>query len=229
MKNMDEVSPCRFPKISSVGETALLIELGDALSPEVNAQVHALDSKLMENPLAGVREWVPAFASLLLIFDPLIIESYKVRAWVQKNLDSEGSAARHPSKRIIIPVYYGGNYGPDLAFVANYHHLSPEEVVRRHKAPIYKVGMMGFTPGFAYLLGLDPGLSTPRLSSPRTQVPAGSVGLAGGQTGIYPLESPGGWQLIGRTEVALFNPNAAPHFLLSPGDEVQFTAVKVGE
>ena len=223
-----EVDPGKHPKIIPVGESALLIRVGDALSPEVNARVHALDAKLSESPLTGVREWVPAFASILLIFDRLVIESSKVRAWVQRCFDNSGSTFTCTPKRVTIPVHYGGKNGPDLAFVAEFHHLSPEEVVQRHTAPIYKVGMMGFTPGFAYLLGLNPGLATPRLATPRTHVPAGSVGIAGGQTGIYPLDSPGGWQLIGRTDVALFNPNRAPYFLLSPGDEVQFTPVNQG-
>jgi KipI family sensor histidine kinase inhibitor len=111
-----------------------------------------------------------------------------------------------------------------LDFVARSHHLTPAEVIRRHTAPVYRVGMMGFTPGFAYLLGLDHGLETPRLTNPRTHVPAGSVGIAGGQTGIYPLDSPGGWQLIGRTDLVLFDPSREAPFLLSPGDEVRFVA-----
>ena len=225
---MTEANPGRFLKIASVGESALLITLGDVLSVEVNAQVHALDAKLSENPLTGVREWVPAFASILLVFDPMVIESSEVRVWVQRCFENSESSDTCTSKRVTIPVYCGGNDGPDLASVAEYHHLSTEEVVQRHTAPIYQVGMMGFTPGFAYLLGLDPDLATPRLSTPRTQVQAGSVGIAGGQTGIYPLDSPGGWQLIGRTEMALFDPDVAPYFLLAPGDEFQFIAINLG-
>jgi len=127
-----------------------------------------------------------------------------------------------------IAVRYGGEDGPDLAFVAEYHDLNPVEVVRRHTAQTYHVGMMGFTPGFAYLMGLDPNLATPRLSTPRIVVPAGSVGIAGEQTGVYPLESPGGWRLIGRTDRTLFDPQYEPHFLFSPGDKVRFVAQEGG-
>jgi len=183
---------------------------------------------MQANPLRGVREWVPAYSSVLVIFDPLLVEISKVKSWLKDCLENISDIDAGKTRKLIIPVHYGGENGPDLAYVASYNHLSPGEVVRRHTAQTYHVGMMGFTPGFAYLLGLDPSLATPRLKSPRTLVPAGSVGIAGGQTGIYPLESPGGWQLIGRTEMALFDPDHPPYFLLSPGDEVQFQAVNQG-
>jgi inhibitor of KinA len=183
---------------------------------------------MQANPLRGVREWVPAYSSILVIFDPLLVEIFDIQTWLKDCLENVSDNETRKAKKVVIPVHYGGENGPDLAYVASYNHLSPGEVVRRHTAPTYHVGMMGFTPGFAYLLGLDPSLATPRLMSPRTHVPAGSVGIAGGQTGIYPLESPGGWQLIGRTEISLFNPDQLPYFLLTPGDEVQFQAVNMG-
>lgn len=217
-----------FPKFNPVGESAVLFELDEDLSPAINRRVHALDSCMQANSLQGVREWVPAYSSVLVIFDPLLVEISKVKSWLKDCLENISDIDAGKTRKLIIPVHYGGENGPDLAYVASYNHLSPGEVVRRHTAQTYHVGMMGFTPGFAYLLGLDPSLATPRLKSPRTLVPAGSVGIAGGQTGIYPLESPGGWQLIGRTEMALFDPDQPPYFLLSPGDEVQFQAVNQG-
>ena len=217
-----------FPKFNPVGESAVLFELDEDLSPAINRRVHALDSCMQANSLQGVREWVPAYSSVLVIFDPLLVEISKVKSWLKDCLENISDIDAGKTRKLIIPVHYGGENGPDLAYVASYNHLSPGEVVRRHTAQTYHVGMMGFTPGFAYLLGLDPSLTTPRLKSPRTLVPAGSVGIAGGQTGIYPMESPGGWQLIGRTEMALFDPDHPPYFLLSPGDEVQFQAVNQG-
>jgi KipI family sensor histidine kinase inhibitor len=217
-----------FPKFNPVGESAVLFELDEDLSPAINRRVHALDSCMQANSLQGVREWVPAYSSVLVIFDPLLVEISKVKSWLKDCLENISDIDAGKTRKLIIPVHYGGENGPDLAYVASYNHLSPGEVVRRHTAQTYHVGMMGFTPGFAYLLGLDPSLATPRLKSPRTLVPAGSVGIAGGQTGIYPLESPGGWQLIGQTEMALFDPDQPPYFLLSPGDEVQFQAVNQG-
>ncbi|HAF48318.1 MAG TPA: allophanate hydrolase [Anaerolineaceae bacterium] len=217
-----------FPRFNPVGESAILLEIDEELSSEINRRVYALDTCMQANSLQGVREWVPAYSSVLVIFDPLLVEISKVKSWLKDCLENISNIDAGKTRKLIIPVHYGGENGPDLAYVASYNHLSPGEVVRRHTAQTYHVGMMGFTPGFTYLLGLDPSLTTPRLKSPRTLVPAGSVGIAGGQTGIYPMESPGGWQLIGRTEMALFDPDHPPYFLLSPGDEVQFQAVNQG-
>jgi KipI family sensor histidine kinase inhibitor len=128
-----------------------------------------------------------------------------------------------------IPTVYGGKDGPDLDFVAAYHHISPEDVVRIHAGAVYQVYMLGFTPGFAYLGGMDPLIAAPRLAKPRTKVPAGSVGIAGVQTGVYPLETPGGWRIIGRTPLRLFDLLAEPPVILAPGDEVRFMPVLEGE
>jgi KipI family sensor histidine kinase inhibitor len=228
MKRMTTGEPIVFPKFNPVGESAILLEIDEELSLEINRRVYALDTCIQANPLRGVREWVPAYSSILVIFDPFLVEIFDIQSWLKDCLESISDIEARKSKKIIIPVNYGGENGPDLNYVASYNHLSPGEVVRRHTAPTYHVGMMGFTPGFAYLLGLYPSLVTPRLKSPRTLVPAGSVGIAGGQTGIYPLESPGGWQLIGQTELSLFDPDQPPYFLLAPGDEVQFQAVNKG-
>jgi KipI family sensor histidine kinase inhibitor len=218
----------KFPKIIPVGDSALLIELDEKITPEINARIHSLSFKMQKNPLKGIREWVPGYSSLLLIYDPIESTFDELEVWVGDYLEISLGEIVAFNKEILIPVHYGDENGPDLDFVAAYHHISTEEVVRRHTGGVYTVGMMGFTPGFPYLMGLDPALATPRLDTPRLHVPAGSVGIAGEQTGVYPLESPGGWQIIGGTDKKLFDPENPPHFLLSPGDSVRFVPVSVG-
>ena len=194
--------------------------------PDANRQVCALDRRLKGSPLAGTLDWIPALASLLVLYDPRQITLTDVETWVGGCLLTLTDQDDQPAQQVEIPVRYGGLDGPDLPFVADTHGLTQAEVVERHAAQIYHVGMMGFMPGFAYLLGLDPALATPRLATPRTLVPAGSVGIAGDLTGVYPLASPGGWRLIGRTDMGLFNPHQKPHFTLSPGVEVRFIPVE---
>lgn len=218
----------KYPMISPVGDSAMLIELAGTITPEINTRIHSLAYQMEKNPLKGVQEWVPGYSSLLIHYDPLISEYSVIEKWVRNCLETCADKNFQSNKEILIPVYYGGEDGPDLEFVAAYHQISKEEVVRRHTEGVYRVGMMGFTPGFAYLMGMDPVLATPRLETPRIQVPAGSVGIAGGQTGVYPLESPGGWQIIGRTDQKLFDPENPPHFLLSPGDTVRFVSCNDG-
>jgi inhibitor of KinA len=210
------------PRLLPLGDSALLIHLGDEIDPEVNQRVHALEALLRADKPAGVIETVPAYASLLLYYDPLILTYTEASAWVNEEMARVKSGASREPRRVEVPVRYGGEYGPDLGFVASYHHLSVQEVLRIHTSRAYIVYMMGFTPGFAYMGKLDDSIATPRLETPRTHVAAGSVGIAGPQTGIYPIASPGGWQLIGRTELKLFDPAADPAFLFSPGDTVQF-------
>lgn len=212
-----------YPHYSPVGDSALLIELSDELTNEVNDRVHALDAQLKQFSLNGVIEWLPAYTSLLVIYDPMLVDLLKVQEWVRECLQKDFINVKYIQKCVEIPVHYGGEYGPDLGYVAQIHDLTTKEVIEKHVGQVYRVAMMGFTPGFAYLIGLVPELATPRLESPRTLVPKGSVGIAGNQTGIYPVESPGGWQIIGRTDLILFNPEDEPHFLLAPGDKVRFT------
>ena len=222
MKNPPE----SFPKLTAVGDSALLVELAEEIDLAVNNRVYDLDLWMGESIAMGVTHWVPGFASLLIHFDPLQTDTICVQDWFLERWHSCPPVPGRKPEQIQIPVHYGGKEGPDLENVAKAHHLSLRDVVRLHTAPVYRVGMMGFTPGFAYLMGLKPELNTPRLVNPRTHVPAGSVGIAGGQTGVYPLESPGGWQLIGRTELTLYDPVHEPHFLLSPGDEVRFVVAE---
>ena len=214
--------PNIFLRFSAVGESAVLVELGDRIHPSINDKVRALDSHLQQLPIPGILEQVPAYASLLIFYDSAQIEFSEVLQWIKDSMLTLSDTKAGTTKRIMIPVQYGGEAGPDLIHVAEFHGMTPVEVVEKHIAPVYRVGMMGFTPGFTYLMGLEDALATPRRATPRTLVLAGSVGIAGGQTGVYPLDSPGGWQIIGRTELKLFNPDGASPFLLSPGDEVQF-------
>lgn len=220
------IQPEVSPRIAPVGEAAALIELGEMLDSGINRQVYALDEWLGESPLDGILTRVPGFCSILIAYDPLKLTYSEVAAWLAERLDSCPAANQRQAKQVVIPVHYGGENGPDLVNVAQIHRMTPEEVISRHAGPIYTVGMMGFTPGFAYLMGLDPELATPRLTNPRTIVPAGAVGIAGAQTGVYPLESPGGWQLIGRTDLVLYDPQHESPFLLSPGDQVRFVAAE---
>jgi len=221
-------TPEFFPRFSALGESAILVELGDTIHLTINEKIRALDTHLLKFSIPGILEQVPAYASLLIYFDPVQIEFSEVLQWIKDSMLTLSDTKADSTKRVMIPVRYGGEAGPDLMHVAEFHGMTPAEVVEKHIAPIYRVGMMGFTPGFAYLIGLDHALATPRRATPRSFVPAGSVGIAGGQTGVYPLDSPGGWQIIGRTEQKFFDPAAVSPFLLSPGDEVQFIRVNGG-
>ena len=207
-----------------LAEDAWLLRFGDSIDADVNARVQAAAATL-QACLAGV-ECVPAYASVLLRFDPMHwldegrFSGRRLRDAIEAALLQQVATATVP-REIIIPVYYGGAAGEDLHEVAAHAHLSPEEVVARHTRVTYRVAMLGFAPGFPYLLGLDPALAMPRRSTPRTCVPAGSVAIGGLQTGIYPQALPGGWQVIGRTPLRLFDPAAAAPSLLLPGDRVR--------
>jgi inhibitor of KinA len=210
------------PKIVPMGDAALLIRLGDEIDVTVNQRVHALDASLNASPIEGFIETVPAYGTLLLHYDPLILTYAKLGKWVRAKLDQvEDTKSRKP-RQIQVPVRYGGEFGVDLEFVASNCGLSIEDVVRLHSARTYTIYMMGFTPGFPYMGKLDDAIVTPRLQTPRTHVPAGTVAIAGSQTGIYPIDSPGGWRLIGWTPLQLFDLESESPFLFAPGDGVKF-------
>jgi len=213
------------PRLLPAGDSALLIEFGDEIDPAINAQVHALARTLSEHPLPGLGEPVPTYRSVLLHYDPLQLSFTEVTALAGEALARMKTRPRPEPRVVEIPVCYGGEFGPDLEFVARHNDLSPEEVIRLHSTTLYPVYMLGFSPGFAYLGGVPKAIATPRLSTPRTEVPAGSVGIAGEQTGIYPIATPGGWQLIGRTPLRLFDPQRDPPALLRPGDRVRFIPI----
>ncbi len=210
------------PRILPMGDAALLVEFAPSISDEAYAQVQAAHAALSRLPNV---ELVPAYTSLLVCYPPEV--PYRtIRRRVIAALRC--SAAVIPMERpiITIPTRYGGDYGPDLAAVAALHGSSEDEIIRLHTASVYTVYMLGFAPGFAYLGHLPPELDTPRLATPRLRVPPGSVGIAGRQTGIYALSTPGGWQIIGRTALPLWDATREPPTLLRPGDRVRFAVMK---
>jgi len=211
------------------GDRGLLAEYGDTISPEVNRKVRQVAAALEAQPLRGVIEVIPTYRSLFLLYDPMATSPEELQAALLELEERLTEVEIPPPREVEIPVCYGGEFGPDLAFVAESHGLSPEEVIRLHCQPLYQVYMVGFTPGFPFLGGLPKELHTPRRPTPRERVPAGSVGIAGEQTGIYPIESPGGWQLIGRTPLKVFDPNRPDPFLLKAGDLVRFRPIEPEE
>ena len=207
-----------------MGESALLVTLGTGVSPAVNNRVHALARNVRHMDVQGVLDIVPAYASLLVAFDDAVLTEQELVDRIQRASDEAGPLTSPQARRHVIPVVYGGDAGPDLEGLAESRGLTPDALVGRHSQALYRVYFLGFMPGFAYLGGLDPLLASPRLPSPRVRVPAGSVGIAGDQTGIYPFTSPGGWQLIGRTDVRLWDVDRDAPALLAPTDEVRFVA-----
>lgn len=213
------------PRILPLGDATVLVQFGDEIEPAVNGRVHALAALLEASPPEGLIETVPAYGTLLVHYDPLLISFTQMREILRGRLTQVEETAGNrsiPRRRLEVPVRYGGGHGPDLESVAQHLHLSVGQVVRLHSERTYTVYMMGFTPGFPYMGKLDEALVMPRLETPRTRVPAGTVAIAGSQTGIYPIASPGGWRLIGWTPLRLFDPAADSPFLFAPGDEVKF-------
>ncbi len=217
--------PLFFP----AGDLALVVELGDAINPEINRKVRSLTDALEEGSIPGVFDFLPTYRSVLVYYDPLMITSGEVQDGIERLLESTEVADTGTRHIVHIPTLYGGDMGPDIAFVAEHNGIDEQEVVRIHSGADYLVYMMGFSPGFAYLGGLDKRLATPRLQSPRTEIPAGAVGIAETQTGVYPMASPGGWQLIGRTPLKLFDPVRERPVLLSAGDYVRFVPIESQE
>jgi len=217
-------------KYLPVGDRALLIEFGNNISPDINRKVHALDHAIPQLGLPGVEECVPTYRSLLVYYDPLKT-SYEQLAFRLKDLEKRLDESSFLTQRqtVQVPVAYGGEYGPDLKHVARYHNLDEEKVVQLHIGREYLVYMIGFVAGFPYLGEVADEIATPRLKTPRLRVPAGSVGIAEKQTGIYPCESPGGWQIIGRTSLEFFNIKKHPPASIQPGDTVKFRPIEKEE
>ena len=216
------------PVLEAMGEDVVLLRLGTGIDAACNDAVHALVARLRVHAPRWLRDCVPAYATLALFVDLDELTEDPVQAvadWLRA-IDSAPSEVVTADPAVIgIPVCYGGEFAPDLAALADHAGLSPDDVIRRHHAPTYRVAMTGFAPGFPYLLGLDPRLAMPRLGTPRTTVPAGSVAIGGAQSGIYPHESPGGWRLIGRTPLRLFDARRDPPALLSPGQWLRFVPI----
>ncbi|MFD0726421.1 5-oxoprolinase subunit PxpB [Lysobacter brunescens] len=212
-----------------LADDALLLHLGAETPPiddATNARVHRLAARIRAAAPAWLRDLVPAYASLAVFFDPDAIDASDVERWLDAQLaDGDSATVATGSRCIEIPVVYGGDFGEDLDSAAQELGITADALTARHAAGIYTVAMIGFAPGFPYLSGLDPALALPRLATPRTRVPAGSVAIGGAQTGLYPRESPGGWRLIGRTPLRLFDPTRASPSLLAPGDRVRFVSI----
>jgi KipI family sensor histidine kinase inhibitor len=217
------------PFFRVAGDKGLLVEFGNAIDPEINRKIRTMAIALGKNPPSGIIEHIPTYRSIIIIYDPLRTNASTLQ---QQVIALEGQLAEipiPPPETIEVPVCYGGDLGPEIEFVAETHGLSVDDVIRIHSEGEYQVYMIGFTPGFPFLGGLPENLHTPRLQTPRKAVPAGSVGIANNQTGIYPIESPGGWQLIGRTPLKIFDPQRADPFLIKAGDRLKFKPISFGE
>jgi inhibitor of KinA len=216
-------------RLVTMGDSALRVELGDRIDPIVNARVIALAQAIQSAGLAGVVDVVPTYRSVAVYFDPLRTDYDALVARVTREASSAVPAASSGSAPIRVPVCYGDEYGPDLGAVAAFAGMAEADVVRLHAARTYRVYMLGFVPGFAYMGTVDARIAAPRLPIPRVRVPAGAVGIAGVQTGIYPAATPGGWQIVGRTPATPFDLDRADPCLFKPGDAVQFYAIDRAE
>ena len=224
----------RTERIIEAGDSALVLEIGgrpsSSLCPDadVNARAIAIARAVRQRANAGVRDVVATFSSVTVFFDPLVADVGTVTAALRDDADTAATSPESSGRTIDVPVIYGGTEGPDLAQVAAFARCSPAAVIERHTARAYRVFMLGFLPGFAYMASVDETIATPRRATPRLRVLAGSVGIAGLQTGVYPRDAPGGWQIIGRTAVSLFDPGNRPPALLTPGDHVRFVPTAAG-
>lgn len=217
------------PRYLPCGDTGLCVEFSDGIDRSVNARVQRLFRQLKAEPASGIVDLNPTYRSLFIQYLPWRCSFENLVIRVENALQSVDEGCVRQRDPVRIPVCYGGNQGPDLDEVADFHDMQPADVVRLHTAPMYYVYMIGFTPGFPYLGGLDERLFTPRKKEPRKRVPAGTVGIADRQTGIYSIDSPGGWQLIGRTPLRLFDTGRSDPFLLVPGDQLQFFPISEDE
>ncbi|MBB4040492.1 KipI family sensor histidine kinase inhibitor [Microvirga flocculans] len=214
----------QIPRILPCGDSALTIEFGDAIDPEINGMVLALDDALRARAPAGLIETVPTYRSLTVQFDPLATDyDALIEALHEETKDLAPRAAK--GKRWRVPVVYGGAYGIDLEEVAALHGLTPAQVIEIHASAVYRIYMIGFLPGFAYLGGLDERIATSRRVHPRARIPAGSIMIGGVQAGIAPMDMPSGWHLLGRTPVLTYAPERNPAFLFAAGDEIVFEPV----
>ena len=211
-----------------VGDSAVLLRFEQKASPEINAQVQAADAAIRDAGWDGILETIPAFASLLVEYDPARL-SYADLSGRLQTLNTLESSGKGDAFVYTIPVCYGGSFGEDLEDVAEHAGISVDEVIRRHSAVDYRIYMLGFLPGFPYLGGLDESIACPRLSSPRQRIAPGSVGIGGSQTGVYPIASPGGWRLIGTTPLKLYDPNREEPILYRAGDSIRFAPITQGE
>lgn len=211
------------------GDGAITVEFDSAISLDANIKVRGLADAISSVGFEGLIEVVPTYRSVTVHYDPLVITYEEVIEYIKKTEDKSEGIKEHKSHIIEIPVCYEDEYGPDLCDVASHNNISIEEVIRRHSSPDYLIYMIGFTPGFPYLGGMDKTIATPRLSKPRLKIEAGSVGIAGEQTGIYPVDSPGGWRIIGKTPLKLYDKDLDTPVLLDMGDYLRFIPIDKDE
>ena len=229
MATESKVSFGSYPQITDIGDSALMVVLGEGVNPITNSLVHTMVREIQDSGWPGIREVVPVYSSFVVHYDPLKLSSIALTTFIENihgSVDSKNSSGK---RRIILPTFYGGDFGPDLDSVEELTGCSLEEIVKIHSETDYLVYALGFSPGFPYLGDLDSRLHCPRLDSPRVEVPAGSVAIAETQTGVYPVPSPGGWRLIGKTPVSLFNPLRDLPALLRPGDRLRFVPIESKE
>ena len=212
-------------RILTAGDSSILVEYGKVISPEINRKIAATVQLMKMQHIEGVVDIIPAFCSLLINYDPRVISYEEITERMQHLLKMDAKMDEGKKKVYEIPVFYGGEYGPDIANIAAHAGLTEEEVIKIHSSRDYLIYMLGFLPGFCYLGGLDERIHTPRLANPRIKISAGSVGIGGSQTGIYPLDSPGGWQLMGMTPVKTYDPDREVPILLEAGDYIRFIPI----
>ena len=213
------------PRFLLAGDRGFLIEFGASIDPEINQKVRQIFLSLERMPIEGVTEIIPTYRSILIFYDPFRSDPERLKKAILERENKLDKWEIPPPEIVEIQVAYGDDFGPDLEFVAQHNNLTPEEVVQIHTSGTYLIYMLGFTPGFPFLGGLSEKIFTPRLEKPRQLVPAGSVGIAKNQTGIYPIDSPGGWQLIGRTPIKLYDPTGSPPILLKAGNYLRFKSI----
>jgi inhibitor of KinA len=215
----------RFPRMLAAGDAAVTVEFGEIIDPEINDRVIAFADAVKALAVPGIIETVPTYRSATVYFDPIIMDVDRLIERLRSLAESPTTAPSRSPKVLEVPILYGGEYGPDLSDIATFSNLPMENVIALHTSVPYRVYMLGFSPGFPYLGRVPDKIAMPRLATPRDKVPAGSVGIAGSQTGIYPLESPGGWRLIGRTPLLPYDRRRSPPFLFEPGDQVRFVEI----
>jgi len=240
--NIDEL--LKNAKIQPLGEAAVQVSFGETINPQYSSCARALAAELDRQAIPGIKECEVGYTGVAIFYEPLLLRQTKlenadanlshsfqvISKLVRQTLANLKLSEENTAPKVRVPVCYGGEYGPDLEYVAEYHKMTPEEVIKKHTSGDYLVYMIGFAPGFPYVGGLPEEIATPRRSTPRLLIPKGSVGIAGSQTGAYPLETPGGWQLIGRTPLELFRPNDMVHpSVLSAGDRLEFYAISEEE
>jgi len=213
------------PLFRIAGDRGLLVEYGDVIDPDVNNKVRSMAIIMEKESSKSVIETIPTYRSLLIIYDPAITNPTKLKKEILALEERISQIKIPPPDTVEIPVCYGGEFGPDIQFVADHNSITKDDVIRIHSGAEYQIYMIGFTPGFPFLGGLPKELHTPRLETPRSFVPERSVGIANNQTGIYPLASPGGWQLIGKTPLRLFAPEHSNPFIYKVGDRIKFKPI----